>query len=79
MIEKHAHIHFHKFLTTYNLIHQDQSVFRKIHSCETALAKMVAQWASNMNDGQLTGLVLPDLRKAFDMVNHDILIVMKTD
>ncbi len=36
--------------------------------------KMVSQWASNMNDGQLTRLVLPDFRKAFDMVNHDILI-----
>ncbi len=27
-----------------------------------------------MNMGDLTGLVLLDLRKAFDMVNHDLLL-----
>ncbi len=27
-----------------------------------------------MNDGQLTGLVVLDIKKASDMVNHDILI-----
>ncbi len=34
---------------------------------------MVSQWALKMNDEQMTGLILLDLRKGFDMVNHDIL------
>ncbi len=36
------------------------------HYCETALA--------NMDRGDLTGLVLLDLHKAIDTVNHDILL-----
>ncbi len=35
---------------------------------------MASQWAVNMNEGNLTGLVLLDICKAFDMVDHDILL-----
>ncbi len=35
---------------------------------------MASEWANHMNNGQLTGLVLLDLRKAFDMVDHDLLL-----
>ncbi len=58
----------------YNLIHLAQSGLRKFHSSETALAKMVSQWSTNMIKGDLTGLILLDLHKAFDMVNHDLLL-----
>ncbi len=61
----------------YNLIHLAQ--FRKFHSCETAPSKIVSQWSTNMNNfkGNLTGMILLDLHKAFDMVNHDFLLLRK--
>lgn len=74
IIERHVHQHLYNYLTVHNMLHLAQSGFRKFHSCETALAKMVSQWASNMNQGNLTGLVLLDLRKAFDMVDHEVLL-----
>ncbi len=74
ILEKHIYNNLYTFLTQYNLIHLAQSGFRKFHSCETALAKLASKWAANMDRGDLMGLVLLDLCKAFDMVNHDILL-----
>ncbi len=42
ILEKHIHNHIYSYLMKYNLIHLGQSGFRKFHSCETALAKMVS-------------------------------------
>ena len=36
---------------------------------------MVTQWSKNVEDGDLTGVAFIDLRKAFDTINHDILMV----
>ncbi len=62
--KKHVHNNLYAFLTQHNLI----------HSFETALAKLASQWAANIDRGDLTELVLLDLCKVFDMVNHDILL-----
>ena len=35
---------------------------------------MVDDWLLNINSGQMTGVAFIDLRKAFDTVNHEILI-----
>ncbi len=66
----HVHNYLYNFLTVHKLLHLAQSDVRKIHSCETALAKMVSKWASNINKGNLTGIVLLDLHKAFDLVDQ---------
>ncbi len=39
-----------------------------------ALAKLASKFASNMNKGEITGIILLDLRKAFDMVDHKLLL-----
>ena len=36
--------------------------------------KMVHMWTSNINANLINGVVLLDLRKAFDLVNHEALI-----
>ena len=74
ILEKHVHNHLYSFLTQFNLVHHAQSGFRMLHSCETALGKMATQWAIAMNEGELTGVVLLDLRKAFDLVDHKLLL-----
>ena len=73
ILEKHVAIHFYEYMTSYNLLHQKQSGFRANHSCETALTLMVDTWLSALNKGNQIGLLLIDLCKAFDLVDHDLL------
>ena len=62
------------YLTKYKLIHEHQSGFRKKHSCQTALVKLIDKWMSCIDKGDFFGTLFLDLRKAFDVVDHTILI-----
>ena len=53
----------------YNL----QSGFRKSHSTETALICLTDQLLSDLDHDEISGLVLVDYKKAFDLIDHDIL------
>ena len=41
-------------------------------SCETLLLHLTDKWLKHMDNSELTGLLLVDFRKAFDLVNHDL-------
>ncbi len=58
----------------HSLLYLAQSDFWAFHSCETALTRLVDKSTSNMEEGLLNDIVLLDLRKAFDLVNTDILL-----
>ena len=62
------------YVSEFNLLQKEQSGFREHHSCMTALTKMTEAWLSEMDSGNLTGTVLLDFSKAFDLVSHNILI-----
>ena len=51
-----------------------QSAYRKGHSMETALLRVVNDILSNMNKQHVSILVLLDLSAAFDTVDHAILL-----
>ena len=53
---------------------KNNQVFREHHSCMTALTKMTESWLAEMDQGNLTGTVLLDCSKAFDLVSHNILL-----
>ena len=74
ILEKHVHVSLYTYLGQYNLINVNQSGFRLFHSCETALIKLVDDLLTNMDNGLISGLTLIDYRKAFDMVDHAILL-----
>ena len=44
------------------------------HSCESVLIKLTDIWYSAISDGQLIGAVTLDLRRAFDLVSHKVLL-----
>ena len=51
-----------------------QSGFRPNHSCETALLQMINKFHEAINNGQIIGMVMVDFRKAFDLVDHTLLL-----
>ena len=56
------------------LFHKFQSGFRKDHSCHTSLTALIDAWLSAINDEEITGAVFLDFKKAFDLVDHSILL-----
>ena len=57
-------IKFSKFLTS----------FRKIHNTQYALLRMIENWKTQLNKRQKTGVIIIDLSKAFDTLNHNLLV-----
>lgn len=74
IIEKHITKHLFGYLNKYKLLHRAQSGFRQRHSCNTALINLVDKWLNSIDKGDIVGAVFFDLKKAFDVVNHDILL-----
>ena len=74
LFEKHVAIQVYKFFETYSLFHKAQSGFRKCHSCQTELTKLIDLWLKEMDNGHMTGIVFLDFKKAFDLVDHEILL-----
>ena len=62
------------YLNDNNLLHKSQSGFRPKHSIESALVLTIDSWIKAVNEGKLVCCTLIDLRKAFDLVDHNILL-----
>ena len=74
LLERHICTQLMLYLRSFNLIVSTQSGFRPHHSTESILIKMTDDWLEAMDQGLYTGAIYLDLRKAFDVVNHDLLI-----
>ena len=73
IFERHISTCLINFIDAHKLIYEQQTSFRRHHSCQTSLTKMVDNWFTAMNNNEIVGTVLLDLSKAFDLVNHQIL------
>ncbi|KAK3087111.1 hypothetical protein FSP39_001840 [Pinctada imbricata] len=74
LFERHITTQMYDYLKENDLLMKEQSGFRKSHSCQTALTKLTEKWITDIDNGNMTGVSLLDFRKAFDLVNHKILI-----
>ena len=74
IIEKIIHDQTKNFLDKNNVIYRYQSGFRKFYSTDSCLSYLNNKIAIGFESGLFTGMILIDLQKAFDTINHDILI-----
>ena len=73
-IERIVHQQLYRYLTANKLLCEQQSGFRKKHSCQTSLHKLTEQVYDDLYKGHVVGLIALDLKKAFDTVHHGILL-----
>ena len=74
ILERHVCQHLKAYLENNKLFYHRQSGFRENHSCQTALIKLLDDWISAIDKNEIVGTLFLDLSKAFDLVNHDILL-----
>ena len=74
VIERHVHDSLYSYFCVNNLIYSKQSDFRKRHSRETALIGIIDELLFNLDSHRVSGMILIDYCKAFDMVDHSILL-----
>ena len=48
--------------------------FRKAHSTQHALVRLIQKWQAELDPGGYVGTILMDLSKAYDCLSHDLLI-----
>ena len=74
VFERIIYDQLYAYLSDNNMITTYQSGFRSLHSTATALLEATNSWAYNIDGGNLNAVVFLDLKKAFDTVDHEILL-----
>ena len=74
MIESIVHDQTNKFLSENNILYNFQSGFRTNHSTNLCLAHLMDKKLKEFDEGLLRGMILTDLQKVFDTINHKVLL-----
>ena len=74
LVEKAANIQLVNYLESNNLFPTHQSAYRKQHSCETTMIKVIDDIQTLISQKKMVMLVLLDLSSAFDTIDQDILL-----
>ena len=74
VIKKVIHDQTSVFLNSRNLLYNYQSGFWKNHSTDFCLSFLNGKVLKGFDQSLITGMILIDLHKAFDTVNHDVLL-----
>ena len=77
--EKAVHEMVYSFLLKHKLLSSYQSGFRPLHSTTTSLIDITNTVLHNIDKGKLTGLAFLDLSKAFDTLDHELLLMKFSD
>ena len=74
IMERILYDQLHSYLTTFELLSDSQFGFQKSHSTASALLDCTNEWYVNLDRKMFNLVVLIDLKKAFDTVDHQILL-----
>ena len=74
LFEKAIFNQVYSYLNDNKLLSKYQSGFRPMHSTLTALIDITDNWYLNIDDGLTNAILFIDLKKAFDTIDHAILL-----
>ena len=74
ILEKIVHDQLIDYLKEKRTLKKNQHAFRKLHSTNTSLVKSTDEWLNNIDSQKVNMTMFLDLKKAFDTVNHKILL-----
>ena len=74
LLEKVVYRRTYKFLETHNQLFVSQYGFREGHSCENAISELISQALKGKQEGMYTLALFLDLSKAFDSLEHNVLL-----
>ena len=74
VLEKIVYIHVYKFLQNNKILYNRQYRFRAKHSCEQAILELIGNAIQVKDKDMHTAALFLDLSKAFDTLNHEVLL-----
>ena len=74
IIERIIHDQTQEFLSKNKILYRFQSGFQKNYSTNTCLGHLTDKITTRFEKGLFTGMILIDLQKVFDTIDHQILI-----
>ena len=74
VFEKKLKVKFSDFLAKNNILTSSQFDFRENNSTKLAITSFYDKLLNNLNENKITCFIFLDLRKAFDSVDHKILL-----
>ena len=75
LFEKVLYGQLYQYLDEKKLLYLLQSGFRSLHCCVTCLLKSTNDWYTDIDRSNVNAVVFIDLKKAFNTVDHSILLV----
>ena len=73
VLERSVYNQLYAFLQSHGLLYELQSGFRSQYSTDSCLIHLLDFIRGNNDKGLFTGMIMLDLQKAFDTVDHSIL------
>ena len=74
LMEKAVYTQLYDYLTEHNILNDNQFGFRRKCSTTTALSSFADEILASMEKGEVCGAVFLDLSKAFDTVDHAVML-----
>jgi len=74
VFETLIHRQMYEYLQTHKLLNPAQSGFRPNYSTQDVLLRSVDDWKTALDRGEVVGSLFIDLSKAFDSIDHPLLL-----